>query len=454
MELSTLLSQTRPPAPLAEPAPPAEPVPLAEPARQRPAPGARGFHGYRGNHWAPTGLYGHAWAVADRVALPPRVGHALRLGINGARRLRVSVRGPGAPHGAAVRRDAVLAAGADFAPTPAASAAAAFEAVHRANEALLRPDGSWDPHPFAEYAGRGVSVEEAALRVPSYLHAFDATGREVYRARAEAAGEHLLRRTSATGDLHLQAHLVPDLPYGFAGAALLALWDRDRAGRPDLLDAARRIGDRLLDYPIAGSVNHACAPVWTLAPLYTATGDARYLRAAVRRVRRTALAFQLPDGAWAGHESWMGYHGITTRALVELYAALPFFPEWYRLKDALAATITAALNRFVLAQDASGRLHDEHPSASERERKGRTRVRSKLAAFDGREFRPAEGGADADARGYEVDALAAAHALLGVDARPMHGLMAHALGPAGPDGATNRYDLKTLAVGRYLSALR
>ena len=448
MELQTLPSHRPPPAPLAEPIrqPASLPAP-GPPGRPRPAPRARGFHGYRGNRWTPKGLYGRAWATADGVALPPSLTRALRFGVSGVRRLRVSVRGHRAPHGDAVRRNAVLPACADFAPTSAASAAAAFEAVHQANEALSRPDGSWDPHPFAEYAGRGVSVEEAALRIPGYLDAFDATGREVYRARAEEAGEHLLRRTSAAGDLHLQAHLVPDLPYGFAGAALLALWDRDRAGRPDLLDAARRIGDRLLDYPIAGSVNHACTPVWTLAPLYTATGDPRYLKGAVRRVRRTALAFQLPDGAWPGHESWMGYQGITTRALIELYAAVPFFPEWYPLKDVLAETITAALNRFVVAQDASGRLHDEHPSACRGEQKGRARTRRQLAVFDGATFRPADGGADQDARGYEMDALAAAHTLLGVDERPMHGLMM-----AGT-GATNRYELKTLALGRYLSVL-
>ncbi len=143
----------------------------------------------------------------------------------------------------------------------------------------------------------------------------------------------------------------------------------------------------------------------------------------------------------------MGCHGIITRSLIELHTAIPFFPEWYALKDALATTITAALNRFVLAQDASGRLRDEHPSASTGETKGRARVRAQRAVFDGTRFRPADG--EADARGYDMDALAAAHAQLGADARPLHGLM-----QARSEGLTNRYELKTLALGRYLSVLR
>ncbi|MDT0632625.1 hypothetical protein RQM47_02195 [Rubrivirga sp. S365] len=253
----------------------------------------------------------------------------------------------------------------------------------------------------------------------------------------------------ANGDLHLRGHLVPDLPYAFAGTALVELWQRDPPGRRDLLSAAVRIGDRLLAYPIAGSVNHACAPVWLFAALYRATGERRFLSAMVRRVRRTALAFQLPDGAWAGHESWTWYHGITTRALVDAYVALPFFPQWYPTKDRLAAAISRALNRLTAAQTADGRFDPVHPSAGAKERREFDARRQRGGVqFDGRSFRLAPGAEHVEG-GYEMDAVVTAAEWLGIGGGVAHGLARGTF----CGGLLQRLEFDTLAAGRYLALL-
>ena len=407
------------------------------------------FHRYRGNRWSPAGLYNRMWALADRVPMPPPIGAAARTAVYLGRRGHHAVRGPVAAHGPPISGDTLLTPASELQPLTFEEAVARFELVHEANECVRRTDGSWDPNPIGHPAGWGPTVEEAALRVPGYLEAFDALGRPAYLERAEAAGEHILGRMFAGGHLHLRGHLVPDLPYAFAGSALLLLWQRDPSGRADLLAAAQKIGDQLLGYPIAGSANHACAPVWLLTGLYRATATPRYLSAAVRRVRRTALAFQLPDGAWAGHESWPWYHGIITRALVDLYASVPFYPQWYRLKDRLAAVITRALNRFASAQQANGGFDAAHVSASRRERREVVDyARRETAVFDGRSFSPAPDGLHVES-GYEMDALVAATEQLGTGSHIADGLARRALSGR----YVRRLEFDTLAAGRYLSLL-
>ena len=404
------------------------------------------FHRHRGNRWSPVGLYRRVWAVTDSLPLPSSINTAARVGVYASRRVRRAVRGPDAAHGPAVRSDGVFPPLHSFDPFPLAAAAERFRYVHEANEAVRRGDGSWDPAPLGGHGSLGPSIEEAALRVPGYLGAYDALGNPVYAARAEEAGEHLLRRSFADGHLYLRGHLVPDLPYSFAGVALVALWERDPPARLDLLATATKIGDRLLEYPIAGSVNHACAPVWLFAALYRATGERRFLSAMVRRVRRTALAFQLPDGAWAGHESWTWYHGITVRALVEAYVTLPFFPQWYPTKDQLAAVISRALNRLTLTQAVDGRFAPVHPSAGASERREVAALGG--VRFDGRAFHPCPDEGHVES-GYEMDALVTANEWLGVGGGVAHGLASGTF----RGGLLRRLEFDTLAAGRYLALL-
>ena len=418
----------------------------AHPAADHPV----AFHRYRGNRWTPKGIYQRAWAALDRRPLPTRLDRLARLAVHHTRRIRFKRGQRRTGEKRRVSRAGVSLSLHPFDRPSVDRVCQAFCSVHEANEALLRPDGGWDPHPLSRESGTGIRVEEAALRIPGYLGAYDATGDPEYLERAEGAGEHLLRdRLFADGHLHLQRHLVPDLPYAFAGRALLLLWDRDRAGRGGHLDAACRIGDRLLDYPISGSTNHACAPAQLLAPLYRATGDRRYLDGAITRVSRAAITFQLPSGGWGGHESWSWYHAIILRSLIVTYACTPFVPERYAANDRLAEAISAGMNLFVERQEVSGRLSPMGELTSDREREevAQSFQRKSVRFREGR-FEPAEVSGPQPS-GYELDALVTACEALGVRPGPTYGMG----GWLADRAEENHFDLRTLGLGRLLGWL-
>ena len=387
--------------------------------------------------------------MTDSFALPRPVNELARSGVYAGRRVRRAIQGPAAEHGEAVRDDLVVSPTSKPSPVPLEDAVCRFRLVHEANEVLHRADGSWDPQPFCADPWVGTRVEEAALRVPGYLGAYDVTGESLYVERAEAAAEHLMRRVFADGHIQLRGHLIPDLPYSFVGCALLSVWERDPPARKDMFEKAAQIGDRLLEYPISGSVNHACAPVWLLSALYRHTGQERYLAATLKRVRRTALAFQLPDGVWSGHESWTWYHGITLRALVNAYVATPYFPKWYPIKDRMASAIYRAINHFGTGRLVDGNVQ-AHPSAESKERQQVTEaIQSQTARFRDGAFVHEPEGLHPEG-GHELDALAAAVEGMGVAASVGHGIARGVL----QSSLVRRLELDTLACGRYLALLR
>jgi hypothetical protein len=242
-----------------------------------------------------------------------------------------------------------------FEAVPLASVEARFRDIHLANEHLYNGNGSWDPHPLAPLYGSGIPIEEVSERIIGYLGAFEAFGTPVFLERAEEAGQYLLEhRMFADGHLRLEAHLVVELEYAYAGCALLALWQRDRA-QTGYLDAARRIADRLVEEHIGGPVDHALKAAQLLAPMYRLTGEKIYLKAALRRARR-AIALQLPYGGWPGEDSRIWYHCMIARSLIDTYIATPNTLAHYTGKDRIARCITAALNRVALAQCEDGHI--------------------------------------------------------------------------------------------------
>lgn len=251
-------------------------------------------------------------------------------------------------------RDHLVAARHSFSAPPLSELERAFERTHEQNEALRNADGTWSPHRFSPYYGKGITLEELAARIVGYLDAHDATGERLYLERALVAGDRLLERQLGDGHFRLQGHTSIDVTYTFAGLAALRLLEVTRETR--YLRAAVSAGERIAEYHLAGSINHAVLPALLLARLYESTGLRRLLAKAHRRVRMTALAFQLPYGGWDTHDSWTWYHALITRSLIETYVATPFVLEHYSLKDRLAEAITAALNRMILAQQADGRL--------------------------------------------------------------------------------------------------
>jgi len=379
----------------------------------------------------------------DDHPLPDKLNRAARGLLYVGRRVKHAL----TPHGQnPVPRNKFLSA-RPFKPMPFEEAEAWFRRVHEANEAVYHANGAWSPQPYATYAGQGIPIEEVAHRIPGYLSAYRATQEPVYLERAYAAGDYILReRLFTDGHLLLQGHLLIDATYPFAGAALLALWDRDRS-RTEYFDAARKIGDQLLECHIAGILDHACAPVQLLGPLYRYTGDRRYLRAAIRRVFRRALPFQLPSGDWDGQQMVVWYQGINLRNLIAMYVSTPFTLENQGRKDRLARSIVAATNWFLALQDATGafpltRLGGSAPISQQMQ----------IVSFDGSTFCQ-----DPTPRaylvngGYEIDALVAMYEHLHVS-EVLPALHGYASLVAGTH-RFGRLEFNTLGAGRYLGLL-
>jgi hypothetical protein len=177
----------------------------------------------------------------------------------------------------------------------------------------------------------------------------------VFLKRAQEGGRYLLeRRLFANGHLRLEAHLVIELEYAYAGCALLALWEHDRA-QTEYLRAAIKIGDRLVEEHIGGAIDHALKVAQLLGPLYRLTGNETYLRAVLRRSLR-AVALQLPYGGWPGQDSRIWYHCIIARGLIDAYVVTPNTLAYYTKRDRIARAITAALNRVLLSQSETGEV--------------------------------------------------------------------------------------------------
>lgn len=405
------------------------------------------FHPKRYRNPHRQSLWGRLWEFHDDHPLPAPLNR-------GGRRLLYYGRRASAAAEALRTRDRPDAVSRDHIaevetaqPMSLERAAAWFQRIHEANEAVRRPDGAWEPHPHALYAGLGVPIEEVALRIPGYLGAYAATSDPAYLERAQAAGAYLLReRVFADGHVRLQAHLIADFTYAIAGVALLQLWEHDPSNSA-FFEAARRIGDRLVEHHIAGSVNHTAIPAQLLAPLYRHTGDARYLRAAHKRVFRSVVPFQLPTGDWEGHESRSWYQGVNVLSLIATYTWTPFDLKHARRNDRLAETLTAAINRLLLSQDASGAL----------DHSGRGAVAGEwepdVVTFQDGAFVPSvlPGGYRSHGA-YEMDALVTAYEGLHVDAcaSAAHRYAAHLAGME----QLWRLEFNTLGAGRYLSLLR
>jgi hypothetical protein len=294
-----------------------------------------------------------------------------------------------------------------FIPMKWEQALAWFAKLHEVNEFLRRSDGSWVPQPYANYANKGVPIEDVALRILGYVGAYRATNDNLYIERAQAGAAYLLKkRQFADGHLLLQGHTVIDTTYTFAGLAFISLWEV--TGESNLLAASRALGDHLMQYQIAGSINHAATPAQLLGPLYRYTGDEHYLRNAVKRIKRAVLPYQLPYGGWpSGHESWTWYHGITTKSVVRAYVAMPFTLEHVPLKDRMASCIYRALNRFITSQRPDGSLKPGRGAVTydERDEYGSNPREQWVHFIPGTGFRRAAPIASHEFYCYELDAL-------------------------------------------------
>lgn len=110
--------------------------------------------------------------------------------------------------------------------------------------------------------------------------------------------------------------------HGLCGRALVSAWELTRDDRH--LAAARRAADWALARPLVTNWNYNAFSVGLLARVAAATGDTRYLEAAVRKADAGVLPGQMRGGRWFdAHNACAVYHNTLLRELLELLRALP-----------------------------------------------------------------------------------------------------------------------------------
>lgn len=327
------------------------------------------FHSFRdGNFDKKTvGLLESLFLWHDRHPLPPYLNRFIRDNLlpplrywkyrlkNHSKITHTLKAGKTALGDAVVPDERIIEQDLSFQPMPWTFAVDWFQSLHEMNEYLHNNDGSWSPQPHANYFGKGISIEDVALRIYGYILAYRATGENLYLDRALMGSNYLLKkRRLGDGHLVLQGHTVIDTTYSFAAIAWIMIWEE--TGDKTAFQAAHDLGKHLCQYQIAGSINHAAIPAQALALLYGCTGDLSYLHNALKRVARV-MPYQQPYGGWPeGHESWTWYHSITTKSVNMAYVYTPFTIDYQAIKDKMAHSLYKALNRLITSQQKNGRI--------------------------------------------------------------------------------------------------
>ncbi|MGB8166946.1 MAG: hypothetical protein WCF18_05605 [Chthoniobacteraceae bacterium] len=134
---------------------------------------------------------------------------------------------------------------------------------------------------------------------------------------------------------------------GLCGTALVEVWELTRDDR--YLAAARRAADWASAQPMVTNWNYNAFSAGFLARLSRATGDAKYLAAAVEKARIGVLPGQMKSGRWFdAHNACAVYHNILLRDLLEVFAALPEKHEFRsEVRDSLVRGLGQAADETV-----------------------------------------------------------------------------------------------------------
>jgi hypothetical protein len=149
---------------------------------------------------------------------------------------------------------------------------------------------------------------------------------------------------------------------GLCGGALVSAWELTRDDR--YLAAAKRAGDWAIGRMLVSNWNYNAFSVGLLARLHRATGETKYLEAAVEKAEVGVLPGQMPTGRWFDpHNASAVYHNILMRDLTELFAALPGDHRFHPLlRDALVRGLDQAADE-TLAKGYTGTWIDNFARA-------------------------------------------------------------------------------------------
>jgi len=230
--------------------------------------------------------------------------------------------------------------------------ARAFEIGHLVSEAVYAGDGCWDcPGDYPS------PIRNCANRVRGYAIASRVLGDETYRIRAAEGIGYLLRAQYPEGDFpcfdksHNGVRGPEDGLFETAAAGRALIEHHRSSGDARCLEASRVAAEWEMACPLSSNVRDNMAAVSHLVAHHEAAPDARVIESAVERARASAITNQLACGGWPGRDSWMWNHGTITRGLADLLRVLP---EGHAFEHDLRACLTAALNRSIRLQAASG----------------------------------------------------------------------------------------------------
>lgn len=162
-----------------------------------------------------------------------------------------------------------------------------------------------------------------AVRGETRDKAFVAADRFLARAEREGRLAEVVHRGWAVDDAN-DGGLQFD--NGEAGVAMFELFAATKEEK--YLASARRAADCAAARPLARNWNYNSFSVALLAEAFRATGERRYLDAAVHKARVGVIPGQLTDGPHVGrwvdaHNARPAYHYIMMRGLAQLAAVLP-----------------------------------------------------------------------------------------------------------------------------------
>jgi len=284
-----------------------------------------------------------------------------------------------------------------------------FVRAHQVSEKKYKGNGDWSCLP-----------RFTARRVAGYIGAWGVTKDPVYKQRAIEGLDYLVRIQTTEGyftvglpQMRKDRHHWSPLQNNTGLACRALLLGYKAFGDPRYLEAGRRAVEWAVGCPLTSNINYNMFSVWGMTEYIRQTGDQEVLESAIRKVRYGCLPRLRPWGAWPGHNSTLGYHGIILRALYDLLAVLP---QDHPFREKLSAGIMRATNRLIAYQRPSGRIPNNNILVPN----------------------PTEKGKDAVSNTTALQCLVLARAYLNMPREPLDGLLSWILQQKSePYGATH-----------------